>query len=187
MNQMLVVAASTTRVASGAASVLIVIYLAVLVVSIIAAVKVLNKAGYSGWWVLITFIPLVNLVMLLVFAFSEWPVVREVKMLRAQLSSRPGYGPPPGYGGGAGFGGGPYPSGPAYPSDVGSGWTVGGVHSSGAPQGDQSGLEPLPPFDTVPRTTAPEQSAQAPPGWYPTPDGQVRYWDGNAWTDRSPS
>ena len=24
---------------------------------------------------------------------------------------------------------------------------------------------------------------QTPPGWYPTPDGQRRYWDGTRWTD----
>lgn len=24
---------------------------------------------------------------------------------------------------------------------------------------------------------------QVPPGWYPTPDGQQRYWDGAAWTE----
>jgi len=23
---------------------------------------------------------------------------------------------------------------------------------------------------------------QTPPGWYPTPDGRQRYWDGSQWT-----
>lgn len=36
-------------------------------------VRVLHKAGYSGWWVLLVFVPLVNLIMVWVFAFAEWP------------------------------------------------------------------------------------------------------------------
>ena len=39
-------------------------------------VRVLRRAGYSGWWVLITFVPLVNIVMIWVFAFSTWPATR---------------------------------------------------------------------------------------------------------------
>ena len=121
---------------SGAAAVLVLVYVTIAVLSIIAAVKVVTKAGYSGWWVLIALVPIVGFVMALVFAFSDWPVLREVRALRAQVSSSSGYGWPPGHGGGAAA-----QSGPAAP---------------GMP----------------------------PPGWYPTPDGRQRYWDGHAWTDR---
>ena len=41
---------------------LLIVYAAVAVVGIVAAVKVVTKAGYSGWWVLISFIPLVGIV-----------------------------------------------------------------------------------------------------------------------------
>ena len=85
----------------GAAGVLVLVYVALAVLSIIAAVKVLTKAGYSGWWVLIAFVPIVGIVMALVFAFSDWPVLREVRALRARGARSPGYGRPPGYGGGA--------------------------------------------------------------------------------------
>lgn len=181
--------ATGTRSATGVAlSVLLLIYLAVVVVSIIAAVKVVTKAGYSGWWVLTAVVPILNFVMLLVFAFAEWPVVREVKMLRNQASGWQGYGRP-GFGGGAaGLGGSSYPPGPTFPNDR------------------QESGGPLPPFDTIvpprpqaddqPATTddggaadaagpdhGVQQRAQAPPGWYPTPDGRVRYWDGSSWTD----
>jgi uncharacterized membrane protein YhaH (DUF805 family) len=56
----------------------------VLIVVIIAVVflypyvRILRQAGYSGWWVLILFVPLVNLVMLWVFALSRWPVTRRL-------------------------------------------------------------------------------------------------------------
>ena len=37
-------------------------------------VRILRKAGYSGWWCLLSFVPLVNLVMLYIFAFgADWP------------------------------------------------------------------------------------------------------------------
>jgi uncharacterized membrane protein YhaH (DUF805 family) len=39
-------------------------------------VRILRKAGYSGWWCMITFVPLVNIVMVYVFAFSTWPSLK---------------------------------------------------------------------------------------------------------------
>jgi hypothetical protein len=184
----------------GALAVVLVIYLALIVLSIVAAVKVVTKAGYSGWWVLIALVPLVGFVMTLVFAFSEWPILREVKTLRAQLSSWSGYGPPSGYGGGTGFS--HYPSGPTYPSGP-AGWPTRGVPLSEVPPTEWAETgPPLPSFglpspaptpdqgpttneDDGVTTTAPdhESDAQAPPGWYPTPEGRLRYWDGAVWTD----
>ena len=48
------------------------ILLAIPLVALFALV--VRKAGYSGWWVLLGFVPIVGLVMLWVFAFSRWPV-----------------------------------------------------------------------------------------------------------------
>jgi uncharacterized membrane protein YhaH (DUF805 family) len=63
--------------ATGAAAlVIILIYLAVAVLMIVATVKILSKAGYSGWWVLIGLVPVANVVMYVVFAFSDWPALR---------------------------------------------------------------------------------------------------------------
>ncbi len=41
-----------------------------------ATIRILHKAGYSGWWSLLTLIPIVNIVMIWVFAFSDWPAVK---------------------------------------------------------------------------------------------------------------
>lgn len=49
---------------------IVVVYIAVLAVPI---AKILSKAGYSGWWTIAAFVPLLNLVLLYVFAFSRWP------------------------------------------------------------------------------------------------------------------
>ena len=43
------------------------------VIFVIPAWKIVSKAGYSGAWSLFAFIPLINVIMLWVFAFSKWP------------------------------------------------------------------------------------------------------------------
>jgi energy-coupling factor transporter transmembrane protein EcfT len=47
------------------------------ILAIIPAWKVVAKAGYNGAWSLLIFVPLVNIVMMYVFAFSEWPKERQ--------------------------------------------------------------------------------------------------------------
>ena len=37
--------------------------------------RVLRKAGYSGWWALTMWVPLLNLVMVWIFAFKRWPSI----------------------------------------------------------------------------------------------------------------
>ena len=39
-------------------------------------VRIVHKAGYSGWWCLLLFVPFVNIIMIWVFAFSSWPSLR---------------------------------------------------------------------------------------------------------------
>jgi len=38
--------------------------------------RILSRAGYSRWWLLTIVVPLLNLIMLWVFAFADWPVTR---------------------------------------------------------------------------------------------------------------
>lgn len=44
-----------------------------LATAIVPSVKVLGKAGFSGWWVVLLFVPVVNIVAIWVFAFVDWP------------------------------------------------------------------------------------------------------------------
>ena len=73
--------------ANGAAAGIILIvglfYLVFLVLMIAAWVKILTKAGYSGWWILIGLVPLVNMIMFFVFAFSDWPALRATRQYQA--------------------------------------------------------------------------------------------------------
>jgi len=52
---------------------------------VIAYIRIIQKAGYSGWWILIGLVPIVNVIMFLVFAYSRWPIQRENAELRARL------------------------------------------------------------------------------------------------------
>jgi len=49
------------------------ILLFVLAIYIVPVWRILTKAGYSGLWSFLSFIPLLNVIMLWVFAFSRWP------------------------------------------------------------------------------------------------------------------
>jgi hypothetical protein len=113
--------ATTSGLSTGAVIALALLGVAIWVVFIIAYVKIITRAGYSGWWVLIILVPIANIVMLLVFAFKEWPIQRELRELRGWAnqiqkggggpSYGQGYGQTPGYGQDPG-----YPQNPGYPS-----------------------------------------------------------------------
>ena len=49
--------------------------LVLLTVPIVMIARVLRRAGYSPWWVLLVLVPLVNLVALWVFAYVRWPAI----------------------------------------------------------------------------------------------------------------
>lgn len=55
------------------ASLALVLGVAIIVLVVWVYGRILNKAGYSRWWVLLLFVPLVNLIMIWVFAFAQWP------------------------------------------------------------------------------------------------------------------
>jgi len=52
----------------------VIIILLLIAIPILLFAPIARKAGYSGWWSLLMIIPLVNLVMIWVFAFAKWPV-----------------------------------------------------------------------------------------------------------------
>ena len=66
---------------------------------LLMAFMIVKKSGYNPWLSLLILVPIVNFIMLIIFAFSEWPVVKEVRALRAQLGGGypPAGYPPPGY------------------------------------------------------------------------------------------
>ena len=51
--------------------------LAYILVFMVPVWKIVSKAGYSGAWSLLALIPLLNIIMLWVFAFARWPNAEE--------------------------------------------------------------------------------------------------------------
>lgn len=47
----------------------------VLAIVVVPVWRILGRTGHSGWWCLLMFIPLVNIVGLWVFAFVSWPAI----------------------------------------------------------------------------------------------------------------
>ena len=64
----------------------------VLVFSAIVSWRIVGKTGYPGALGLLLLLPIANLVMILILAFSEWPIQRELKALKQAMASRTGNG-----------------------------------------------------------------------------------------------
>ncbi len=90
--------------------------------------RIFSKAGYSGALGILMLIPIVNIVMLCILAFGQWPIYKELNYLRQQVAQGQRYPSPPQQ----------FPSSPQYPQ-------------YGQPQQynqPQSGQQPQPPQNT---------------------------------------
>jgi hypothetical protein len=132
---------STTAVTG----IVLLIYAFFFVIAIVAWVKIISKAGYSGWWVLIGFVPLVGAIMFLVFAFSKWPIQQRLEA--GTMNNRQPMGPDGPYGWSRGGGWAP-PAGPQGPQGP-----IGAPQGPSAPQGWSPQL--------------PQQSQQPPASYIP--------------------
>jgi hypothetical protein len=72
-----------------------IISLLLVVFAVIVWWKIFSKAGYSGAMGLLMFVPIANLIVLCILAFSEWPVLRELNTLRQNQARGPMYAAPP--------------------------------------------------------------------------------------------
>ena len=105
---------ATAFTSGGALLITMIIGLGSLILVIIMWWNIFSKAGFSGARSLLLFIPIVNLIILLMFAFGEWPIHRELNQLR-MMAGRGGGFPPPQYPGpGGGYGQPPQYPGPGY-------------------------------------------------------------------------
>ena len=59
-----------------------IVFLVMMVVFIVPYFKIYQRTGQSGWMALLQFVPLVNIVMLYILAFGNWPIEDEVNQLR---------------------------------------------------------------------------------------------------------
>ena len=63
---------------------LLVIFVAliVIVIQILAFCKIFSKAGYCWAFGLLTLVPFGALIMILILAFADWPICRELRTLK---------------------------------------------------------------------------------------------------------
>ena len=61
----------------GRVDVTLIFFLLFFVLFLFPTIKILQKAGYSGWWCVLTMVPILNLILLWVFAFAHWPNLKE--------------------------------------------------------------------------------------------------------------
>ncbi len=72
--------------------------LAIFIFVIVVYWRIVSKAGYNGAMSLLLFIPIANIIMIIIFAFSEWPIQKELNQLRAMAARGSGANFPPQYG-----------------------------------------------------------------------------------------
>jgi hypothetical protein len=141
---------------------LVLIYAGFTALLVASAVSIVRKAGYSAWWVCAGLVPLVNIVMLFAFAFSDWPALRVTRLGNVD-AGRPGGHP--------GFSYAPAP--PAEPAIAAAGTTT-----------TAAGVPPLAPTEAP--ATAPAAACAAPAPAH-TPPPRFTYREGAADGGASPS
>ncbi len=80
-----------TGLLTGAIIIYAIIMLAIIAFAIFIWWKIFVKAGYSGTLGLLMLVPIANLVVLLILAFGEWPILRELNGLRQQVMMQSSY------------------------------------------------------------------------------------------------
>jgi hypothetical protein len=66
--------------------------LAFSILNLVVFCKIYARAGYPWAMGFLMLIPIVNFIMMLILAFSEWPIQKQVKQLQQQLASPTGSG-----------------------------------------------------------------------------------------------
>jgi hypothetical protein len=59
---------------------------------LVCDIKIITKAGYSGWYVLTAFVPIVNIVTFMIFVFGKWPI--QTRLEHAERRGSRDYPPP---------------------------------------------------------------------------------------------
>jgi uncharacterized membrane protein YhaH (DUF805 family) len=79
------------------------------VFTLVCDIKIITKAGYSGWYILTAIVPILNFVFFMIFVFGKWPI--QTRLENAERGGSRSYGPPPQFGP-TGTGPTPSPGGP---------------------------------------------------------------------------
>ena len=70
--------------------------LVIFVLQLVICWRIASKAGYSGVLSLLMLVPFINFIIILIFAFAEWPIEARLRALTAgAVMPPPGMMPPP--------------------------------------------------------------------------------------------
>jgi len=118
------------------------LYLGLIVFAVYLYMRVARKAGWTLWHGLLMLVPVANVVFVIMFAFTEWPVERRLREAEARLALATG-GSPYGHGPDAAYGAAPYGS----PAPYGSSAPYGAPapYAAQAPYGAPVDAPPVPP------------------------------------------
>ncbi len=61
--------------------------LACMVFAVWVWMRIVGRTGHNQWLGLLMVVPIANLILLLILAFGDWPIHREMEMLRRQIAS----------------------------------------------------------------------------------------------------
>lgn len=61
-----------------------ILYIVVVIVAVIPWWRIAKKVGYSGAWSLLILVPVVNLIAIYWFAFTEWPLERRAVKVKIE-------------------------------------------------------------------------------------------------------
>ena len=53
---------------------IVITYIAVIAAFFLALVRILTRLGYSGWWSLLSIVPIVNVIALWKLSKARWPI-----------------------------------------------------------------------------------------------------------------
>jgi hypothetical protein len=73
---------------------IVLLFLVIFILQIVVCWRIASKAGYAGVASLLMLIPLVNFIVLLIFAFGEWPIEARLRAALATAGGAPYTGPP---------------------------------------------------------------------------------------------
>jgi amino acid transporter len=88
--------ATTTAFLAAYFGFIAIFFLVFFVLSIVIQWRIAAKAGYNAALSLLMLVPLVNLIMLCIFAFTEWPIEKALKLAREGGGGPPQWYPPSG-------------------------------------------------------------------------------------------
>ncbi len=66
------------------------VVLVVTIIKVLVYCKIFSNAGYSWALGLLMFVPIANIIMLFVLAFAEWPIRKELRLLKQQRGTAGG-------------------------------------------------------------------------------------------------